>query len=260
MGRPSEYSPENAWEICLRLASGESLRQICEGPNGIVERTTERRWRREHPEYAVAFLIATRVASELALDPASTEQTRKVEARRRFGAALDDANLKPDERGVQPIASLLLDLQQLSTEIPPAISRLRHAKGGEGARKMAQFTISTLQNTAEKLRARISMSDVQEITNYDGVFATELIKWLERGFSIEELRHWDPSSPTMETVHRWRDEVPEFGEAYDRVAYKGGWVPPGGYAEVLRRRGEDPGPWLEQQERERRARERRREK
>lgn len=46
MGRPSEFTPEIATEICDRLAKGESLRSICADEEGgwIPGETTIRRW------------------------------------------------------------------------------------------------------------------------------------------------------------------------------------------------------------------------
>lgn len=49
MGRPSEYSPEKAREICERMAEGKSLREICLAED-MPSKTTVFRWlEREEP-------------------------------------------------------------------------------------------------------------------------------------------------------------------------------------------------------------------
>lgn len=49
-GRPTDYSPETAAEICRRIADGESLTAICKG-RGMPERQTVRVWRSKYPEF-----------------------------------------------------------------------------------------------------------------------------------------------------------------------------------------------------------------
>jgi len=53
------YSAELAWAICARVAAGESLRRICEGP-GMPHRTTVRLWANRRPEFAQALAAAQR--------------------------------------------------------------------------------------------------------------------------------------------------------------------------------------------------------
>ena len=43
-GRPSSYTPEIADEICERLASGESLKSICDSDDKFPEPQSVRRW------------------------------------------------------------------------------------------------------------------------------------------------------------------------------------------------------------------------
>lgn len=43
MGRPSDYTPELAAQICHRLAQGESLRQVCRD-EGVPSESTVRGW------------------------------------------------------------------------------------------------------------------------------------------------------------------------------------------------------------------------
>lgn len=61
MGRPSDFTPEIANEICERLAEGESLRTICLDDD-FPDRTTVRRWlakgaTKDAPEDLVAFRL-----------------------------------------------------------------------------------------------------------------------------------------------------------------------------------------------------------
>jgi terminase small subunit-like protein len=53
-GRPSEYSPEIAEAICLRLAEGESLRKICTDPE-MPGRRTVHDWLMKHKEFAAQY-------------------------------------------------------------------------------------------------------------------------------------------------------------------------------------------------------------
>ncbi|ENC1283376.1 ubiquitin carboxyl-hydrolase, partial [Escherichia coli] len=48
-GRPSDYMPEVANDICALLSSGESLRKVCERP-GMPSKTSVFRWLAEHQE------------------------------------------------------------------------------------------------------------------------------------------------------------------------------------------------------------------
>jgi hypothetical protein len=49
-GRPSLYSPEIAEEICERLASGESMRRICQDEHMPGRRTVEG-WMDADPDF-----------------------------------------------------------------------------------------------------------------------------------------------------------------------------------------------------------------
>ncbi|EPH7480733.1 hypothetical protein ACXWZO_002561 [Enterobacter hormaechei] len=48
-GRPSDYLPEVAADICSLLADGESLRKVCELP-GMPNKATVFRWLAQHRE------------------------------------------------------------------------------------------------------------------------------------------------------------------------------------------------------------------
>ena len=50
IGRPSDYTPKIATEICDLLADGKSLRAICEQPR-IPDRRTAERWLSQHEEF-----------------------------------------------------------------------------------------------------------------------------------------------------------------------------------------------------------------
>lgn len=43
-GRPSDYTPAIADEICTRLANGESLRAICRSDDAFPDESTVRQW------------------------------------------------------------------------------------------------------------------------------------------------------------------------------------------------------------------------
>ncbi|HCM9127862.1 TPA: ubiquitin carboxyl-hydrolase [Enterobacter asburiae] len=49
-GRPSDYLPEVAADICALLAEGESLRKVCERP-GMPNKATVFRWLAAHEEF-----------------------------------------------------------------------------------------------------------------------------------------------------------------------------------------------------------------
>lgn len=56
-GRPSDFTPEIANEICERLAKGESLRRICEDDEGgfLPSARTVHRWLASEEDWALAF-------------------------------------------------------------------------------------------------------------------------------------------------------------------------------------------------------------
>ncbi|HYI40005.1 MAG TPA: hypothetical protein VE053_06775 [Allosphingosinicella sp.] len=51
MGRPSSYDTALADDICAKLASGMSLRKICD-EDGMPDRETVRRWQMENEDFA----------------------------------------------------------------------------------------------------------------------------------------------------------------------------------------------------------------
>lgn len=57
-GRPSDYLPEVAADICSMLANGESLRKVCERP-GMPAKATVFRWLAQHEEFRDQYAKAT---------------------------------------------------------------------------------------------------------------------------------------------------------------------------------------------------------
>lgn len=56
-GRPSEFTPEIANEICERIADGESLREICKDAH-MPSRSTVRMWKSASPEFSAQYAHA----------------------------------------------------------------------------------------------------------------------------------------------------------------------------------------------------------
>jgi hypothetical protein len=62
-GRPSEYLPEVAADICSLLADGESLRKVCERP-GMPNKATVFRWLVQHDEFRDQYAKATETRAD----------------------------------------------------------------------------------------------------------------------------------------------------------------------------------------------------
>ncbi|ECD5849103.1 ubiquitin carboxyl-hydrolase [Salmonella enterica subsp. enterica serovar Kisangani] len=62
-GRPSDYLPEVAADICSLLADGESLRKVCERP-GMPNKSTVFRWLAEHTEFRDQYAKATETRAD----------------------------------------------------------------------------------------------------------------------------------------------------------------------------------------------------
>ncbi|HID1761336.1 TPA: tail needle knob protein [Escherichia coli] len=62
-GRPSDYMPEVANDICALLSSGESLRKVCERP-GMPSKTSVFRWLAEHQEFRDQYAKATETRAD----------------------------------------------------------------------------------------------------------------------------------------------------------------------------------------------------
>ncbi len=62
-GRPSDYLPEVAADICSLLADGESLRKVCERP-GMPDKATVFRWLAKHDEFRDQYAKATEIRAD----------------------------------------------------------------------------------------------------------------------------------------------------------------------------------------------------
>lgn len=67
MGRPSDYSPELANAICLRLADGESLRSICRSEE-MPDKSTVFRWLDVHPVFCDQYARAREAQADALAD------------------------------------------------------------------------------------------------------------------------------------------------------------------------------------------------
>lgn len=67
MGRPSGYSQELADRICSELASGRSLRSVCDD-EGMPNRVTVFRWLREHEGFSSQYARAKEEAADAFAD------------------------------------------------------------------------------------------------------------------------------------------------------------------------------------------------
>lgn len=62
MGRPSDFTPEIANEICERLSKGEPLSVICDDDH-VPSFQTVYRWEKQHPEFREASARAREVGT-----------------------------------------------------------------------------------------------------------------------------------------------------------------------------------------------------
>ncbi|MDE9483238.1 ubiquitin carboxyl-hydrolase [Xenorhabdus bovienii] len=67
LGRPSDYLPEVADDICGLLAEGESLRSICKRP-GMPNKATVFRWLAENQEFRDQYAHAREVQAETLIE------------------------------------------------------------------------------------------------------------------------------------------------------------------------------------------------
>ena len=67
MGRPSDYNPQIADEICTRIISGESVRSIA-ALDQFPSQDTIYKWIIRHPEFAEKYARAREAQAELYLD------------------------------------------------------------------------------------------------------------------------------------------------------------------------------------------------
>lgn len=94
MGRPSDYLPEVADDICALLADGESLRKICKRP-GMPAIRTVMYWLQKHDDFMQQYVRAREgqaetlleeileIADECIPDPAEVSKAKlRVDARK----------------------------------------------------------------------------------------------------------------------------------------------------------------------------------
>lgn len=62
-GRPSDYLPEVAADICSLLADGESLRKVCER-QGMPGKATVFRWLAQHEDFRDQYAKATETRAD----------------------------------------------------------------------------------------------------------------------------------------------------------------------------------------------------
>ena len=103
-GRPSDYSPEIAEEICRRLADGESLIRIC-ASDDMPDRETVRRWCRDNEQfcgkYTQARLDAADSFSDLMTHVVETEENPNMINAKVNALALIQARQAPRKYGTQ---------------------------------------------------------------------------------------------------------------------------------------------------------------
>ncbi|KJV49654.1 ubiquitin carboxyl-hydrolase [Pantoea sp. BL1] len=92
-GRPSDYLPEVAADICSKLAEGESLRSVCTRP-GMPNKATVFRWIGENKEFRDQYEKAT----ESRADAMFEEMLEIVDDVAAEGAAVAKARLQLDAR------------------------------------------------------------------------------------------------------------------------------------------------------------------
>lgn len=63
MGRPSDYTPELAIEICRRISDGESLRAVCRD-DSMPCTSTVMKWAAEKPEFSEQYAKARELLLE----------------------------------------------------------------------------------------------------------------------------------------------------------------------------------------------------
>lgn len=92
-GRPSDYLPEVAADICSLLADGESLRKVCDRP-GMPSKASVFRWLAEHQEFRDQYAKAT----ETRADAIFEEMFDIADAVAEEAAAVGKARLRIDTR------------------------------------------------------------------------------------------------------------------------------------------------------------------
>lgn len=92
-GRPSDYLPEVADDICSLLMTGESLRSICKR-TGMPSLSTVTLWLTKHEEFSVQYARAREIQAEVLAEDAMNIADAAVEE----AAAVAKARLQVDAR------------------------------------------------------------------------------------------------------------------------------------------------------------------
>lgn len=92
-GRPSDYLPEVAADICSLLADGESLRKVCER-QGMPNKATVFRWLAQHEDFRDQYATAT----ETRADAIFEEMFEIADEVAEEAAAVGKARLRIDTR------------------------------------------------------------------------------------------------------------------------------------------------------------------
>ena len=92
-GRPSDYLPEVAADICSLLADGESLRKVCER-QGMPNKATVFRWLAQHEDFRDQYAQAT----ETRADAIFEEMFEIADEVAEEAAAVGKARLRIDTR------------------------------------------------------------------------------------------------------------------------------------------------------------------
>lgn len=70
-GRPSDYMPEVADDICSLLSSGESLLKVCKRP-GMPDKSTVFRWLAKHEDFRDKYAKATEARADSIFEEIAT--------------------------------------------------------------------------------------------------------------------------------------------------------------------------------------------
>ncbi|KHS87078.1 hypothetical protein [Pectobacterium brasiliense] len=92
-GRPSDYMPEVAEDICKLLMQGDSLRSICKRP-GMPHIATVMAWLHRHEEFNEQYARAREIQAELLAEDVMNIADTAIED----GAAVAKAKLQVDAR------------------------------------------------------------------------------------------------------------------------------------------------------------------
>lgn len=93
VGRPSDYLPEVAADICALLMTGESLRSICQRP-GMPVISTVALWLCRHEEFSEQYARAREIQAEVLAEDCINLADAAIEE----GAAVAKARLQVDAR------------------------------------------------------------------------------------------------------------------------------------------------------------------